>query len=124
MTIMRTIDHVTGTGSTISTGTVDLVTYSLIPNSSTGGLFLTAQGKSAAATPLICTRHQLASYKKTSGGTLTIHGLSTPESFTDLALLATDCTMLASGGNVVVRATGGLLGTNMEWGCDLFVSIT
>lgn len=124
MAIMRFIDHVTGIGSTISTGSLDLVTYSGVPNSSAGGLLLSVAGKSSAATPLVCSKLMRGSYRKSSAGVVTILASVDAQNYTDLALLLTNVTFVASGGDIIVRATGGLLGTNLEWGCDLLVSVT
>lgn len=124
MAVMRMIDHVTGGGSTISTGSLDLVTYSGVPNSSVGGLLLSVAGKSSAATPLLCRKLMIGSYKKSSAGVMTISASVDAQNYTDVALLLTNVIFVASGGNIIVRATGGLLGTDLEWGCDLFVSIT
>lgn len=123
MAVMRTIDHVVGVGATVGTGSVDLVTYSP-PNSVAGGLLLSIAAKSSAANPLVCRKLMLGSYRKSAAGVVQILASTDAQGYVDLALLTTGAAFVASGGNIIVRATGGLLGTNLEWGCDLFVSIT
>lgn len=122
MAIRRAIEHIAGQGNTISTGTLDFITFSP-PNGSAGGLFLTCTGKSSAATPDICKRAILGAWKKSNAGVLTIAGLSNVQSFTDLTLLATDATIVVVGGSLTARATGGLLGTDLEWYGDMWISV-
>ena len=123
MAVSRIIDHIASVGTTIGTGSTDLGTYSP-PNSVVGGLLLFAAGKSNAATPLVCRRMISATYTKSNAGVLALRDINVIQQTTDLALLTTNVTLVAVSGAVVVRATGGLLGTDLEWGFDLFISIT
>lgn len=122
MATAHVIDHVAGSGTTVSIAAVDLITYSP-PNSSVSGILLTVVGKSAAATPLLCTRALSASVRKSSTGVLTIVNTTQLAGYTDLVLLATNVTVVAVGGTLVVRANGALLGTDLTWWADLWVSI-
>jgi hypothetical protein len=122
MATAHIIDHVAGAGTTVSIASVDIITYTP-PNSSVCGILLTAVGKSSAATPLVCTRAMSASVRKSSTGVLTVVNTTQLAGFTDLVLLATNVTLVASGGSLIVRVNGALLGTDLTWWADLWVSI-
>jgi hypothetical protein len=124
MATMRIIDHVAGMGQTVGLATADLITYPAPPNSTAGGIFVVGIGKDQNATPNLCSRALFSRYRVSSGGTLTMPGaVQTASQFTDLALLTTDMTVLVSGGNIIVRASGGLLAATIDWWCDMWLTV-
>lgn len=122
MAVMRVIDHIADMTTTVSTGTSNFCGFTP-PSGTVGQVLATVVGKDAAATPNICSRLLATRYRKTAAGVLTSPGaVQTMSQYTDLALLTTDATIIVSGGTLMVRATGGLLGTNLEWWADMWVS--
>lgn len=122
MAVMRVIDHISDMTTTVSTGASNFCSFTP-PNGTVGQVLATVVGKDGAATPNICSRALATRYRKTGAGVLTSPGaVQTLSQFTDLALLTTDATIIVSGGAILIRATGGLLGTNLEWWADMWIS--
>lgn len=92
------------------------------PNDTVGGYIAVIVGKDPSQN--ICTRCLVGRYKKTAGGVLTLPGsIQTVSQYTDLALLTTNATVVASAGAIFLQAQGGLLGTNLEWQGDIWIDV-
>jgi len=112
---------VCGTGTTIDTGTADLVTLALGATPATYTLSANVAGKAATQSGI---GGALFGVVRTDGVTATIISVNTNNSESDLVLVAASFAFVASGGSVILRATGAL-GTVINWnGCVTYVPVT
>ncbi len=100
-----------GTGTTINAGTADLVTLALGGSAAFFALRVIIGGKAATADG---TGGQIVASVRTDGAVATI--IETPDLIcnSDLAIAASSFTVIASGNNAIVRATGAL-GSTISW---------
>lgn len=111
---------VCGTGQTINTGTADLVTLPLGAAAATYTLTANVSGKAATQSGVGGT---LFGVVRTDGATVTIIDTIDTVSNSDLVLAGASFTFVASGGSVILRATGSL-GTVINWnGCVTYVAV-
>lgn len=111
---------VCGTGQTVNTGTADLVTLALGASPATYTLSANIAGKAATQAGVGGT---LFGVVRTNGVTATIININAPIIESDLVLVGASFTYVASGGNVILRATGSL-GTVINWnGCVTYVNV-
>lgn len=109
-----------GTGQTINTSTVDLVTLPLGVLAATYTLTANVAGKAATQSGIGGT---LFGVVRTDGVTVTIIDTIDNVTNTDLVLVGASFTFVASGGNIILRATGSL-GTVINWnGCVTYVAV-
>lgn len=109
-----------GTGTTINTGTADLVTLALGSSAATYNFTANVGGKAATQSGVGGTVFAVA---RTDGTTATIINLPSSNAESDLVLAGASFTFVASGGSVILRATGSL-GTVISWnGCVTYVSV-
>jgi hypothetical protein len=112
---------VCGTGSTINTATVDLVTLALGASAATYSLNAIVAGKAATQSGVGGTA---AGTFKTDGATATLINSVDLIINRDLVVSGASFTLVVSGGNVILRATGSL-GTVINWkGCITYTSVT
>lgn len=110
-----------GTGQTVNTGTVDLVTLPLGGTAATYTLTANVAGKAATQSGVGGTLFGVA---RTNGTTVTLISVTTSNVASDLVLSGASFTFVASAGNIILRATGSL-GTVINWnGCVTYVSVT
>lgn len=109
-----------GTGQTINTGTADLVTLPLGASAATYTLTANVAGKAATQSGIGGT---LFGVVRTNGVTATIIDTIDTVTNSDLVLAGASFTFVASGGSVILRATGSL-GTVINWnGCVTYVAV-
>jgi len=109
-----------GTGQTINTGTADLVTLSLGASAATYTLNANVAGKAATQSGVGGTSFAVV---RTDGATATLIDISDDVINSDLVLAGASFTFVASGNDVILRATGSL-GTVINWnGCVTYVSV-
>lgn len=102
-----------GTGSTVDTGTADLITFSL---GATPGVYtfeINAAGFEST-TPAGC-GYSVFGTARTTGAAASIIG--TPDKIVneEAALTSCDISMVASGNDVIIRATGSGGGLTVNW---------
>ena len=106
-TIFIGLEQVTvcGTGQTVNVGTADLVTIALGATPGTFQLRGLAAGKAATSNGA---GFQLIGTFKTNGAAATVINTVDSISNKDLVLAGTSVTFIASGNDVIMRATGSL----------------
>ena len=110
-----------GTGTTIDVGTADLVTLALGATPATYTLSANVAGKAATQSGIGGTLFGVA---RTDGATVTIINVNAAALDSDLILAGASFAFVASGGSVILRATGSL-GTVINWkGCITYVQVT
>lgn len=109
-----------GTGQTVNTGTADLVTLALGASAATYTLSANIAGKAATQSGV---GGSLFGVVRTDGTIATIIAISSNIVESDLILAGASFTFLASGGSIILRATGSL-GTVINWNaCVTYVSV-
>lgn len=109
-----------GTGITVDVGTADLVTLALGASAATYTLSANVAGKAATQNGI---GGSLFGTFTTDGATVTLINTVDAVINSDLVLAGASFTFVASGGNVILRATGSL-GTVISWnGCISYVSV-
>lgn len=109
-----------GTGQTVNTGTVDLVTISLGASAATYSLDATVAGKAATASGVGGTA---TGTFRTNGAAATLINTVDLVINRDLAIAAASFTLVISGNDIILRATGSL-GSVINWkGCVSYVSV-
>lgn len=109
-----------GTGQTIDTGSVDLVTLPLGASAATYTLSANVAGKAATQSGV---GGSLFGSFRTDGATATVINSVDAVINSDLVLAGASFNLVASGGDVILRATGSL-GTVVNWkGCVTMVSV-
>lgn len=112
-----TID-ITQTGQTSNTGqTIGAVTTDIItlPLGATPGTYSIIANVSAfEATTPSGAQYFIVGAVRTDGATATLIGIPDPTINEDIVLIPADCTMVVSGNNLIVRATGVVLLT-IDW---------
>lgn len=119
---LSVIGEIIGTSQTINAVTADIIT---IPLGSTPGTYSILANVSAfeSSTPAGA-QYFVVGAIRTDGAVATLIGIPDPTINEDLALIAADCTIVVSGNNAIVRATGVALLT-IDWKSSvntLFVS--
>ena len=110
-----------GTGQTVNTGTVDLVTIPLGAAAATFQFSTNVVGKALTASGIGGASHGTF---RTDGATATEISVDNDFANADLVLSGASFTLLASGNDVILRATGSL-GTVINWkGCVTYISVT
>ncbi len=112
-TITFTLDGYTlGTGQTIGAVTADLITIPLgaVP---TSYIFESKIAGFESTTPA-ASGYNLICAARTTGAAATIVGIQDQMVFEDVALNASDVSFIASGNNIIVRATG-VAGLTINW---------
>lgn len=110
-----------GTGTTIDVGTADLVTLALGGSAATYSINAIVAGKAATASGAGGTA---AGTFRTNGATATLINSVDLIVNRDLAIAGASFTLVASGNNVILRATGSL-GSVISWkGCITYTSVT
>lgn len=112
---------IVGSGQTINTGTADLITYELRDVKAVYQFVAQLSGISASGAGAGV---RLIGTIKTDGAAASIVDTVDDVTNTDLVLASASATVVASGNNLVVRATGAL-GAIINWNCTLtFKQIT
>lgn len=110
-----------GTGQTIDVGTADLVTLNLGATPATYTLIGNIAGKALTASGI---GGQSIGTFRTDGATATLINSVDNIFNKDLAIVGASYTFVASGNNVIYRATGSL-GSVINWnGCVTYVLVT
>ena len=111
---------VCGTGQTVNTSTVTLVTLPLGGSAATYTLSAQVAGKAATQSGV---GGSLFGVVRTDGITATVINVVTPVRESDLVLAGASFTFTASGGNILLTATGSL-GTVINWnGCVTYTAV-
>lgn len=109
-----------GTGQTINTGTVDLVTIPLGASAATYSMDATVAGKAATASGVGGTA---TGTFRTNGAAATLINSVDLVINRDLAIAGASFTLVVSGNDIILRATGSL-GSVINWkGCVSYVSV-
>ena len=106
VTVLLT-NRLQGTGSTVGAVTADLITFSL---GATAGVFTFEVNVSGfeSTTPAGCGYSIFGTARTNGGGAPVATLIGTPDKIVneDAALTTSDCNMIVSGNNVIIRATG------------------
>lgn len=110
-----------GTGTTVDVGTADLVTIDLGASAASYTFRAIVNGKAATASSA---GGQVVATIRTNGAAATLENTADVIYNSSLVLAGASFTILASGNNAILRATGAL-GTVISWSaCVEYISVT